>query len=84
LLPFVTLEAPINAISYVFSTLAGYPLRHPKSSARASFSASSEAAPFQNRFNPHHHRQTLGPWRLARLQLILKVESKMKGSGFVS
>jgi hypothetical protein len=63
---------------------SGKPLRHPKSSARASFSASSEAAPFQNRFNPHHHRQTLGPWRLARLQLILKVESKMKGSGFVS
>jgi hypothetical protein len=30
-LPFVTLETAINAITYVFATLAGHPLRHPKS-----------------------------------------------------
>jgi hypothetical protein len=29
-LPFVTLETAIFAITYVFATLAGHPLRHPK------------------------------------------------------
>src|SRR5208282_5463667 len=34
---------------------SGEPLRHPKSSATSTFSASCEAVPFQSRFKLHHY-----------------------------
>jgi hypothetical protein len=38
----VTLETAIFAITYVFATLAGHPLRHPKTKAKTRSSANAK------------------------------------------
>jgi hypothetical protein len=50
----------MNAITYVFATLAGHPLRHPKSSATPTFSAACKAVPYPK---PIYGTRSNSSWR---------------------